>query len=128
MGSSGDSVAGFSKGRRTVQHKPGGEERARIGALLERSAAGRKSGATALIVLLLLGLMSSRALLSFSDQKTSHVAVSVVEEILLSQSGTSANLKIRLSSGVNAQVWGDSTTSCGSPTGSLSESASGTYT
>lgn len=81
-----------------------------------------------MVQLLLAVLLSTMVMLSGSDQKTNAVSVSVVEEILLTQSGSNANLKIRLSSGVTAQIWGDSSTGCSSATGSLNETTSGTYT
>lgn len=74
-------------------------------------------------------MLSAVALLyGASDSKNGSVGVAVGEEMLLTQTGANANLKIRLSSGVTAQVWGDSSTACSNAQGSLTETASGTYT
>ncbi|HXJ43286.1 MAG TPA: Ig-like domain-containing protein [Bryobacteraceae bacterium] len=79
-----------------------------------------------LLTVLLAGVLAGLLILA-ADSKTGNVGLTVAEEILLTQSGANANLKIRLTSGVTAQVWGDSSTACGSATGSLNESASGTH-
>src|SRR4051812_38081402 len=93
-----------------------------------RQRPARKRGVVrVLFAVLVAGLLSVGAVLFAFDSKTTSVTVSVAEEILLSQTGTNVTLKVRLSNLVTAQVWGDSSTACSSPVGSLSETASGTY-
>jgi hypothetical protein len=82
----------------------------------------------ALPVLVLGGLLAAVAgLTGAADSKNMSVSVNAQEELLLTQSGANATLKVRLASGVTVQVWGDSSAACSTPTGSLSKNTSGAF-
>ncbi len=78
-----------------------------------------------LMMLVLAGMANAQVM---SNTGSGVIGVSVAEQMLVTQSGANAVLKLRLKIGVTAQVWGDTTSSCSSVTGSLTQTSSGAYT
>ena len=90
-----------------------------------RVSAGRVFRGLLLMMLVLAAMANAQVK---SNTGSGVIGVSVAQQMLLTQSGANAVLKLRLKTGVTAQVWGDTASSCSSATGSLTQTSSGAYT